>query len=273
MALLDTSYNDYYTIHCLALEYKDGNKESGIALISKFYNLINGYSILFKTGTADVNNISIRNFIKYFAPNKNITQLMFLNRYKTTDLNKTQNIINFRLMTNNLSEEDFQQELYLALLKMATRYKDTKPSFHTYVSKTFHFVLLESLKINFKNVSINSNIIEPLTDENLLDDCFDVKFDMFINNLSYEIENSCHKIKVKHCSIYSDDFFNDNWILGNYSSSYFYKFSNFEREIIRDNYILNIPDKSIALKYGLCKHTIFRKRNKILNDLLSSIYK
>lgn len=265
MPILANSYNDYYVIHSLAVSFKNGKASCGIELIKHFKNILIDYSRLFKEGTTNISNYSVRTFLGYFGGDYSINKVLYSYKYNNLDLSKTKHVINFKSATKNMTCEDFNQELILALLKMAKRYDNNKPNFHTYVNKYFHYVLLERLKKEFKNASINNNIKE--FDHNSKDEIFNIKFDMFIEDISLKEENKKALLNTEYNSLYSDDFIDTNWLLGNYKDSLFKDLSNEERNIIKLCYIDKKNDSEIARMYGVCRATINRKRLKIVKNI------
>lgn len=266
--MIVNNYHSFYELHCLALGYKEGNTEYGEILIGKFSSFIYNYFSFVDTGYANLNNYSLRSFIKFFYSKSKIQFTQYnLNKHSKNPNVNFKNIIN--IVKTSMNVEDFKQEVYLALLEMANRYKDTKPTFHIYVQKYFHYVLLERLR---KILYYNS--FDNISDYEIEDDGFNIYFEKILNDVSNEIELNKAKLKTKkYNSAYSDLFFDDNWYFGNYKDSLFSVLSNDERKLLIDIYINKKRLNDIANERYISRMSVIRRKQKALNKIKNTLHK
>lgn len=266
--MIVNSYHSFYELHCLALGYKEGNVEYGKILIGKFSSFIYNYYSFIDTGYANLNNYSIRNFIKYFYSKSKIQSMQYTINKNTDNPNiNFKNVI--KVINASMENEDFKQEVYLTLLEMANRYKDTKPSFHIYVQKCFHYVLLERLRKIFYYPNY-----EDISEHNIQDEDYDIFFNKTVNDISNELELNKAKLKSScYNSAYDEKFLDDNWIFGNYKDSYFSCLTNDERKLLIDIYIKKMKLNDIANNRYVSRMSIIRRKQKALYKLKNALYK
>lgn len=266
--MIVNNYHSFYELHCLALGYKEGNAEYGEILVGKFSSFIYNYFSFIDTGYANLNNYSLRSFIKFFYSKSKIQFTQYsLNKHSKNPNVNFKNIIN--IVKTSMSVEDFKQEVYLALLEMANRYKDTKPTFHIYVQRYFHYVLLERLR---KILCYNS--FDNISDYEIEDEGFNIYFEKILNDVSNEIELNKAKLKTKkYNSAYSDLFFDDNWYFGNYKDSLFSVLSNDERKLLIDIYINKKRLNDIANERYISRMSVIRRKQKAIDKIKNTLHK
>lgn len=263
-------YNSYVTIHEYAINYTKDNRDNALELVSSFNFFLNNYAIFLTYGHYSINNSSIRKFISLYNNKdvKNKVNKYNYSNYVINQIHYTVEKINYLL--SDYTYDDLYNECVCSLLYMAERYHDTKPSFHNYVKKCFHY----RLKINIdKMISSNKNFLQ-LTDLN----CYKIRKKQFYYIDEYEqlideldnqiaISNSVFSIKETNTDMYNDNFIDFNWIQGITCSEIFKVLNNFERSILVESYLNKQTDKKIALKFGLARETINRKKRKAIKKI------
>lgn len=256
--------SDYIKVHQYALEYKEGNLESGEKLIEAFNLFIYRYANFLAYGVYDINNYSLRSFISLYIENKQYRKFLHSYKYKPYI---QQQFGQYALKTSALFEKYSFEELYnecvCVLLNMAKRYKDTRPSFHTYVFRCYHFELERNLKHLIKDVLVKMNTVD---DYNVI--CNHMtqydKTDDIIEELNKQIaiKNSDNLTIDDEYSVYEQESLNLNWINGITCSDVFLILTTFERDLLVSNYILKKTDAQIAEELGLCRATVNRKKTE-----------
>ena len=276
---VQTTYTDYKKIHDLVIKYNDGDKEVSADIINQFGGFIYAYINLIKKGEFDINNYSVRQFIKIFVTNPQAKK--YINQYQYKPFIKYEIDKSVKLIVGMFSiydEVDIQNDLTINLLTMCKRYKDTSPTFHIYVQKFFHFCLLDYYKPLIKNSSVNNpyNYITLKELDNLEEGKYtmDIIIDRIIDTEDKQnyLKDFSQMIKISDdSSPYSMKHLNTNWIMGVTCSDLFKNLSILEREILVNSYIYKVTDKDMASKYGVCRATINRKKiaakEKLLNLL------
>lgn len=278
MEKTSNQYEDYLKVHEYAKNYTKDNRSNASDIIKSFNYFLNNYTIFLVYGHYQINNYSIRKFLSLYSDKKVRSKINQYNYYPSV-LNSLHHItekINFLL--SDYSYDDVYNECACALLYMAERYNDTKPSFHTYVKRCYHY----RLKINIDKLTASSKFIIDLDtfeqlktrrkskdpiykDEYLeIEEMVDKEFNINNTSLSYKDDDY---------SIYDDRHINSNWINGITCSEHFKSLNNFERNILVENYLNKKSDKEIALNYGLARETINRKKRNAVNKLKNILIK
>lgn len=260
------TYYDYYEVHQNALAFKNGNKDCGLMLINAFGEFLNYYSRLINYKEFDLNHKSTRAFIKMFMPNKKIAKNIHkFKRAKSINSFAYEGAKNINKMFSHYSEPEVNTELIIVLLLMAKRYSDTKPSFHLYVQKMFHYTLMETVRSKFKNVCV---LDSTLSDNIDIQDTFDNYYVSNKNIDKYYFLKNSSKPKVKDYDCTDTRSLNNNWIQNITSTDIFKTLTAFEKMILIESYIYNKTDEEIATEYGTCRATINRRKMKAKNKLL-----
>lgn len=178
-----------------------------------------------------------------------------------------------KALFSSLSEDDIRQIAHVTLLHMAMLYKDTKPSFHTYVLRTFHF--------NFYR-QVDKYIRDPLARDfvqHSVTDTFDTECRSSLQDFAEAEERvdreraSVYKDTVtkQNTSHFEDDFLDINWLEGYTCDSIFKALTTFERRILYLKSVKKMTDKEIGDMFGYYKGTIFKKRKKAKLKLIEAM--
>lgn len=265
---------EYEKVHRLVYEYQAGSKAAGEELIKSFSKFFTKYIALIKFGMYDLSHYSTRSFIKLFVRNSKDKKLInpYLKNNVSTKyiVTNTVNLIQQLFETSTL--DDIKQDLQIIFLNMCNRYKDTKPSFHYYIDRTFHFNAYRYFEkmtrdpiargytyeyvIKNNADSENLNILDVIQDKTNV-----VENDQIIHDLDLYYSQNDILINTENNDIYDNDFLNINWINGSTCNDLFSCLDPSERKIIQMWYVENKTDLEIAETFGVCRGTINRKRN------------
>jgi RNA polymerase sigma factor (sigma-70 family) len=273
---------DYQRVHDLVYEYKNGSMDAADKLLESFAKFLSNYAVLIKYGKYNLNYYSVRSFIKLFVENPKDRKLLnshFYNQYagKNVVFSTINTIMN---IFHESSSEDIKQDLKIIFFNMCQKYKDVRPSFHTYIDKNFHYYAYRYWEKTIRDpigrgssVSISTPIksIKFVEDTNLtfadiLEDVQSkVENDYTLNKITvyYDIKTSSVPVAYgeENHDTYNNTFLNTNWINGITCSTAFKILTPLERKIIKLWYIDNLTDKEIGDKFGICRGSINKRRN------------
>jgi RNA polymerase sigma factor (sigma-70 family) len=201
------------------------------------------------------------------------------------------------LSFNRYNYSDIYNELVLALLNMASKYKITSEgdkyhkengTFHMYVSKCFHFEAKRFLDKLIEDPVINHTV--PLLNDRddldtdckteqhvITDDKAEYDFNKMIDNASRDIMiRDSNKLvfkeqgKIEYNDIESLNF---NWTNGITCSEIFKDLTSLEREIIVLVYIKRMTVRKISEIYNMNKSDINKIKNSAIEKLKASLNK
>lgn len=282
---------EYIQVHELVYKYQAGSQESCEELINCFSKFFTKYVSLVKFGKYDVSHFSTRSFIKLFVENPKERRL--INPFFKNKLTGRQVVADTVAMIVKLfessSQEDITQDLKIIFLTMCQKYKDTKPSFHAYINKNFHFYAYRyfekmsrdpvgrnnavslSSPVGGLNSGVNFNPLElkdilPDKEISVESDHTIKELDMHYNLLNSEIP----VIENKGVNIYEDNFLDTNWINGITCGDVFDCLTPFERQIVSLWYVERKTDTEIGEIFGVCRGTINRRRGIAKDKLFNA---
>lgn len=246
---------DYQKVHNLVYEYQAGSSIAIEKLVKSFEKFFLNYVYFIKFGR--YNNSSVRRFKGLFPKNLQLIKLF-----------------------GELTEEDIKHDLIIIFSNMCKRYKDDKPSFHTYIARNFHFYayrywekLLRDPTGNETTLSVDapmSSDDESLTLINILkDDRSLIERNEILNNIDmwYKLkEVSGHKNIKKN--LYSNTFFDNDWINGVTCTKEFKILTPLERQIIKMRYADNLTDQQIGENLNICRGSINKRKNMAKSKII-----
>lgn len=273
---------DYQKVHDLVYEYKAGSLNAADALLECFGKFLSNYAALIKLGKYNLNYYSIRSFIKLFIEDPKERKL--LNSYfynQCTSRAITSMAVNTIMnIFHESTFDDIKQDLKIIFFNMCKKYKDVRPSFHTYVDKNFHYYAYRYFEKNIRDpigrgssISISTPINSSkytkdinITFADVLEDTQNkVEKDHILNKITvyYDIKSSSIPVVYEEINddSYSNKFLNTNWINGVTCSKAFKILTPFERSIVKLWYVDNLTDKQIGEKFGICRGSINKRRN------------
>ena len=276
--------------------YKQGNREAMDYIIKRFhgflckftklicYRKIFYFEVTDATGTKRKNiDSSLIAFLRLYISQEDkkdcTTPRMIY--YKT--VSKIHNLF------ADYSFNDIYNQLVLALLNMANKYKVIYPgeegykpngTFYMYVSKCFHYdaykYLDELISKPFNQVPYVTHFDDPddqyeqfwasMPDEEA-DLNNDKNTEIISRQLSIKNSDKLTMIENDPVDIYDEDALNFNWTNGITCSEIFSDLSNIEREIIVLNYIKKMSVENIAKIYRTSKTVIRNHRDSAIEKI------
>jgi RNA polymerase sigma factor (sigma-70 family) len=254
----------------LVKAYRDDHCELAAGhLLDAFEGYLVKYYNVIRWGKVAIQDRDIREFVKLYMRNeycrRHIHQYRRMPVVQQEIYNVTQSI---RRLCFPYANDELMNEIYVALLTMAKRYKspDGKPRFHSYVLQAFHYQLRRQLQtlvsdpIVFKmahNINFHDEFHEGTND-------YDMK--------GYNVEK--YEDKTERFTIHQAfESINDNWILGHTTGDEYIQLTVMERKIIKLYYLDKMSDQQIADRLGTCRATVNRRRNKAVNSLKKGMIK
>lgn len=222
-------YEDYKRLHNLIWKYKDDNNEESLfKVLELLKSFTNRYIDLIFNMNFDYNDKVIVKFIFLFMPHiKNKTF------YIPSVINELDNTVEkLSTILSSYGIDEINNIIIDIILIMISKYHDVRPSFHTYLLRTFNFYLMKYLSRNYIN---------------------DLKYEislvynsgLFIYNnlelyfLNKSIYNEFGLKPYINYNFMDDSFIDTNWICGYTCSDLFTCLTTFEREIL----VLYLIDK------------------------------
>lgn len=272
---LEDPTEKYRILHQHVLDFQAGKPGAAEAILESFDKFLYRYYNFIVYGGGCLKSSSLRRFIALFTTSlsqKKVKKYRY-SRYVQNRLVDSEESV--RKLLSCYDSEDVMQYLKLALLEMALRYHDySRPSFHTYVEKNYHFYAARAFPSKDALYhSTLSNDVEMLCGEELLKQNL-YEYERFEQQLDHEllVENSQEfVINEEGISVFEDEALNLNWINGVTCSDKFKCLTPFERKLMILSYHYNLQDDDIANEYGFCRATINRKKITAVKKLLEVI--
>lgn len=298
----DKSNNKYKKLQEALVSYKNGDKEATEYIIKRFHSFISMYA-QFICHKYVFYNVTELNNKKIYKIHPSLKSFMFLycspsdrencatkHALYSTLVNK------IYLLFNKFEYTDIYNELVLALLNMANKYKITQEgdefhkengTFHMYVSKCFHYEAKRKLD-KIINDPLNLKYIPLIDDYDCLDDDeetynYEILKDVeasktlenAINNASrqYSIQTSkkLTQREDENLDFFDLDTLNFNWTNGITCSDIFMNLTNIEREILVMYYIKKMTIKQLCDIYHASRAVINGYKDSAIRKLKESI--
>lgn len=279
--------DDYKELQRNLVLYKEGNQEAITYIIRAFHPFITKYVRFIKNGDLPYTHCKKKDGTIFNKVSPTITSFakMFMTKTSKEEKKKQFSMTCFRIqsMFEKYEYEDIYNELVLALLNMANKYKITQEgdkyhkengTFHMYVSKCFHWEayrflikLVEDPLVHVDMLSLREHFddmdedeIEKGTEVFIEDQAAADAFDDMIGVINREdnIKNSSTLTlkEDKRISEYDDDALNFNWTNGVTCGKIFDSLSPYERELIILSFVQKKTDIEIGQIYGYHRGTI-----------------
>lgn len=303
----NNNQNDFYTesdykeLQRNLVLYKKGNAEAITYICQAFHQFLTKYTkfitydILPHTPFIDKNgkerykvDSSISSFVSLFIDKKQTEGMTRSKAFSST-------CIKIQTLFSKYEYDDIYNELVLALLNMANKYKITQPgdkfhkengTFHMYVSKCFHWEAYKFLKKLVNDPLAHYEVIQLCDQFEKLEFDDDVNFNEYIfiqdekAQFAYEemLDTASRESDIKNAdtltlreeksiSSYDLDSLNFNWTNGVTCSNLFKDLTPYEREIVILYYIKNKTDDEISNIYNMHRVTISNHRRKAVNKI------
>lgn len=269
---------EYTEIHNLVLEYQNGNNKAIEELLSRFNIFINKFIVLIKDGVLIDHSSALINFLKFFIVNEEDRRKINVYTVSKKDENikiylKIFSIINnaLKIIKKNYAHievEDAAQISKIAFIMMCKNYKQDKPSFHTYISKNFHYYFFRVLKTESSDYILNScetsftNVVEDTeyfrkANENFIISETDIITTLYLKEL---LNKKYIMTSDEDVNIYEDTFLDEKWVAGDTCSSVFLVLTPLERSILSLWYIFNYTDTQIGELLHYARPNINKKK-------------
>lgn len=289
--------SDYQELQRNLILYKEGNQEAVTYIVRIFHPFITKYTRFIIFGDLPywkyIDSKGIERY-KISATISKFVSLFIEKKDNITDKKKLFSSTCFRVKTMFFKYEygDIYNELVLALLNMANKYKITKEgdkyhksngTFHMYVSKCFHW---EAYRYLTKLINDPLSHFEVMR---LCDQFDDMDIDGDVPEVFVEDENAFFMMEemldttsrqndIEHAktltlkeeepiSVYDIDSLNFNWTNGVTCSELFKVLTPYEREIIILSFIKNKTDIEIGAIYGCHRATINEHKKRAINKI------
>ena len=298
--------SDYKELQRNLILYKEGNAEAVTYIVKMFHKFITKYTRFIVLGNLPYYEVvdkkgnirhkidtSITQFVTLFIDKKDGSEYSRQKLFSVT-CTKIKNLF------SKYEYIDIYNELVLALLNMANKYKITQEgdefhkkngTFHMYISKCFHWEAYRYL---------SKMVADPLTHfevAHLCDQFYDMELEdspeapeIFVEDenakLAYEemIETTNREIDIKNSttltlkekeqlSVYDMDVLNFNWTNGVTCSELFKELTPYEREIILLSYVKNKTDVEIGNIYGCHRATINVHKKRAVEKIKAAALK
>lgn len=293
--------SDYKELQRNLILYKKGNAEAVTYICQAFHQFLTKYTkfityaILPHTPFIDKNgnerfkvDSSISSFVSLFI-DKKATGGMTRSKAFSATCTKIQTLF------SKYEYDDIYNELVLALLNMANKYKITQPgekfhkengTFHMYVSKCFHWEAYKFLKKLVHDPLAHYEVVQLCDqfDKLEFDDDQDFNEQTLVPDEKAEfvyeemLATASRQNDIKNAdtltlredeklSAYDLDSLNFNWTNGVTCSNLFKDLTPYEREIVILYYIKNKTDDEISSIYNMHRVTISNHRRKAVNKI------
>lgn len=276
--------DDYKELQRNLVLYKEGNQEAITYIIRAFHPFITKYVRFIKDGDLPYTQRTNKDGRIYNKVSPTITSFakLFMGKVPKEEKKRQFSSTCFRIreMFEKYEYEDVYNELVLALLNMANKYKITKEgdkyhkkngTFHMYVSKCFHWEayrflakLIEDPLVHVDMLSLKDQFDDMDDDQEnevfVEDKSASYAFDDMINAVTrqdnIERSNILTMKERKKITEYEDESLNFNWTNGVTCGKLFEGLSPYEREIIILSFIEKKTDIEIGQIYGYHRATI-----------------
>lgn len=281
--------SDYQELQRNLVLYKQGNAEAVTYIVKMFHKFITKYARFVVLGHLPYYEIVDKKGITRHKVDTSISQFvtLFIDKNDKQDYSRQKlfsvTCTKIKSLFSKYEYGDIYNELVLALLNMANKYKITQEgdmyhkkngTFHMYISKCFHWEAYRYLSklvtdplSHFEVVHLcdqfcdmdledNPDAPETFTEDESAQWAYDEVLE--ITSRESDIQNST-TLTLKEpetLSIYDMDILNFNWTNGVTCSNLFTDLTPYEREIILLSYVKNKTDIEIGNIYGCHRATI-----------------
>lgn len=280
---------DYRELQRNLVLFKEGNREAITHIVSVFHPFITKYVRFITNGDLPYSKIKNNKGEEHSRVSPTISKFVSLFIEKSTDSKENRKKIfshtcyKIKNLFAKYESGDIYNELVLALLNMANKYKITEEgeefhkvngTFHMYVSKCFHWEAYRYLKKLINDPLTHKEIMQLCEQFDDFDDIEACKKNMiFMNDENSEfafeemLSTTDREMDIKNStsltikendliSVYDTDCLNFNWTNGVTCGELFKELSSYEREIIILSFIKNKTDIEIGAIYGYHRATI-----------------
>lgn len=289
--------SDYQELQRNLILYKEGNREAITYIVRIFHPFITKYTRFIINGDLPYSKYIDTKGIERRKVSSTISKFVSLfieNKDEQIDKKKLFSFtcVKIKTLFSKYEYGDIYNELVLALLNMANKYKITAEgdkyhkangTFHMYVSKCFHWEAyrylkklikdplshLETLRLcdQFDNMDIEDATTEIFIEDESAVFAIQEMFETISRQNDIEHANTLTLKEQTTISAYDIESLNFNWTNGATCSELFKTLTPYEREIIVLSFIKNKTDIEIGIIYGCHRATINEHKKKAINKI------
>ena len=293
------SDEEYAELQRQLILYKQGSPEACSYIIKSFHMFLTKYARFICLGHLPrFVETNVKTGGKFIRTDPSIAK--FVGLYVSSEMKKEYPVTSKRFyvacnMIKDMFEKyqyaDIYNELVLALLNMAGRYKIIEKgdkfykrngTFPMYIHKCFHWEAKRCLDklveenyirpVNFMYINDfdnGANFFEEFIEDEAAAIAFDEGIEKANRTMLLRQSDSLVMNEDNDMDIYSDDSLNFNWTNGTVCSELFSSLTPFEREILVMNFARKQSADHIAKIYGYNKVTINRYKKKAIDKIRS----
>lgn len=289
--------SDYQELQRNLILYKEGNQEAITYIVRMFHPFITKYTRFIVNGNLPHSKYTDSKGIERYKVSATISKFVSLfieKKEEKIDKKKlfSSTCLKIKTLFSKYEYGDIYNELVLALLNMANKYKITtegdeyhKPNgtFHMYVSKCFHWEAYRYLTKLINDPLSHFEVIrlcDQFDDMNTEEDASEIFMEDESASFAMQemLDTASRQSDIEHASTltlkeqepisaYDIDSLNFNWTNGVTCSELFKDLTSYEREIIILSFIKNKTDIEIGAIYGCHRATINEHKKKAVNKI------
>ena len=293
--------SDYKELQRNLILYKKGNAEAVTYICQAFHQFLTKYTKFITYGILPHTPFTDKNGNERFKVDSSVSSFvsLFIDKKATEGMTRSKafsaTCTKIQTLFSKYEYDDIYNELVLALLNMANKYKITQPgekfhkengTFHMYVSKCFHWEAYKFLKKLIHDPLAHYEVIQLCDQFDKLEFDNDQDFNEQVlvpdekAEFAYEemLATASRQNDIKNAdtltlredeklSAYDLDSLNFNWTNGVTCSNLFKDLTPYEREIVILYYIKNKTDDEISSIYNMHRVTISNHRRKAVNKI------
>ena len=293
--------SDYKELQRNLILYKKGNAEAVTYICQAFHQFLTKYTKFITYGVLPHAPFIDKNGNERFKVDSSVSSFvsLFIDKKATEGMTRSKafsaTCTKIQTLFSKYEYDDIYNELVLALLNMANKYKITQPgekfykengTFHMYVSKCFHWEAYKFLKKLVHDPLAHYEVVQLCDqfDKLEFDDDQDFNEQVLVPDekaeFAYEemLATASRQNDIKNAdtltlredeklSAYDLDSLNFNWTNGVTCSNLFKDLTPYEREIVILYYIKNKTDDEISSIYNMHRVTISNHRRKAVNKI------
>lgn len=290
---------DYQELQRNLVLYKQGNREAVTYIVRMFHPFITKYTSFVKYGNLPYSKYTNRKGEEHYKVSPTISKFvsLFIDKKEAPNREAKKKLfsstcIKIRILFSKYEYSEIYNELVLALLNMANKYKITQEgdkyhkqngTFHMYVSKCFHWEayrflgkLIHDPLTHFDILSLRDQFDDmdkdDITGEVFVEDEESMfVFDEILDNVSRQNSiDGAKTLTMKEddaLGIYDIESLNFNWTNGVTCGELFETLSPYEREILLLSFIEKKNDIQIGEIYGCHRATINEHKKRAIKKV------
>jgi RNA polymerase sigma factor (sigma-70 family) len=245
----------YDHIDSLVFEYQNGNSNAAEELVDIFKAYLNKYFTLIRDAKLNLGDRDSRRFIMLLIANPETRRRLIGHRQQSrirAEAFRAASLLQWGCKI--ISDDDLQQELVIALLILAKRYKKRgKKNFAGYLYNAYRFEIYRRIMDFMRDpVAFSNRFNKSYNDD---------------ENITEYAEPELHFIDNDQLPEALGDELGSNWIYGITCSDLFADLTPFDRLILRLYYVDGLYEVEIAEKTGYHRNWISRRRHRAIQSI------